>query len=392
MTMATKQEIFEEHREGYFRASKERKSEILDIVCAVTKMHRKAAVRKFSRLQTRDPLVSDGRGRHEYYTPDVTIALKVIWEASSEVCGELLHPMIGEYVEILSRDGQWQQSDETTGKLLAMSERTVKRRVGTFMKARRRYKGMSATSPSRLKTIIPMFHGPWEDKPPGWSQIDTVLHCGSSLLGDMTYTLNETDVATMWGTRRAQWNKGQEATKESMREIRKRKPFPWLGAHPDTGSEFINYPVVLWCKEEGIDMTRSRPGHSNDNMYVEERNGHIVRKFVGYARYDCREAVDALNVLYEVLTPYLNHFVASKRCVSKEKVGAKYVRKYEKAQTPYRRVLLSPYVSNEIKESLGMEHAKLNPLRMKREIDTLTDKLLAVQKRFSGPKEKTDPR
>jgi hypothetical protein len=385
--MATKQEIFEEHKTEYFKASKKRKGEILNIVCGVTKMHRKAAVRKFGRLQRRDPLVSDGRGRHEYYTPDITLALKEIWEADSEVCGELLHPMIGEYVGVLSHDRMWKHGDEITGKLLAMSERTVKRRVGNFMKARRRYKGMSATSPSHLKTIIPMFSGPWQDKPPGWSQVDTVVHCGHSLLGDMAYTLNETDVATMWGTRRAQWNKGQEATKESMREIKKRKPFPWLGAHPDTGSEFINYPVVDWCKEEGIEMTRSRPGHSNDNMHVEERNGHIVRKFVGYARYDCKEAVDALNDLYEVLTPYLNHFVASKKCVSKEKVGAKYVRKYEKAQTPYQRVLAHPAITEDVKEKLRMEHAKLNPLRMKREIDTLTDKLLTVQKRFGGPKE-----
>ena len=83
---------------------------------------------------------------------------------------------------------------------------------------------------------------------------------------------------------RAQWNKGMEQTRESMKVIKSRMPFPWLGAHPDTGSEFINRFVMEWCQQEKIELSRSRPNKSNDNMYVEERNGHVVRKFVGYIR------------------------------------------------------------------------------------------------------------
>ena len=112
-------------------------------------------------------------------------------------------------------------------------------------------------------------------------QIDTVVHCGSSLLGDMAYTLNYTDAATMTVIPHAQWNKGMEQTRESMKVIKSRMPFSWLGAHPDTGSEFINHFVMEWCREKKIDLSRSRPGKSNDNMYVEERNGHVIRKFVG---------------------------------------------------------------------------------------------------------------
>jgi hypothetical protein len=382
--MATKKEIFREHLEEYLRAEKGRKSELLGAVCAVTKMHRKAAVRRFRVLQRRDPLREVKRGRSEYYTPDVTAALWDVWDAGNEVCGELLHPMIAEYVHVLKRDELWTHGTEATRKLLAMSEATVKRRVATFTKIRTKRYGLSATRPSLLKQIVPVFNGSWSDKPPGFGQVDTVLH-SDSLAGDFVYTLNYTDAATCVVIPRAQWNKGQGATQESLATVKETLPFPLLGAHPDTGSEFINRLVIEWCKKEAIELSRSRPGHKNDNMYVEERNGHVVRKFIGYIRLDCIEAVDALNAVYDVLTPYLLHFIAVRRSTGKERLGSKYRRTYEKrAKTPYQRILEHPAVSDEAKEKLGQEHHTLNPLLLKREIEKRIANLYAVQKRYGA--------
>src|SRR3989344_9200574 len=197
MTMATKNDIFEEHKAEYFEATKERKGEILELVCAVVKIHRKAAIRKFGRLQRTDPLKEERRGRATYYTPDVTAVLKDVWKWASEICGELLHSCIAERIDILERDKKWKHGEEATGKLRAMSERTMKRRVALFMKARRGL-GVSSTSPSLLKEIIPIFDDKWNEVIPGHGQIDTVVHCGASLLGDMAYTLNYTDVRTFW--------------------------------------------------------------------------------------------------------------------------------------------------------------------------------------------------
>jgi len=384
MTMATKKEIFREHLAEYLQAGKGRKSELLTAVCAVTRMHRKAAMRKFRVLQTRDPSHGEKRGRSEYYTPDVTAALRDISDAGNEVCGELLHPMIAEYVHVLQRDRLWKHGSDATRKLLRMSEATVKRRVAAFTKIRQKRYGLSATRPSLLKQIVPVFSGPWTDKPPGWGQVDTVLH-SDSLAGDFVYTLNYTDAATFAVIPRAQWNKGQTATQEGMAYIKQRLPFTLCGMHPDTGSEFINRFVINWCERENIELSRSRPGHKNDNMYVEERNGHVVRKFIGYVRLDCFEAVDALNAVYDVLTPYLLHFVAVRRSTGKERIGSKYRRTYEKrAKTPYQRILEHEAVSEEAKEKLRQEHQKLNPLLLRRKIEKRIAALYATQKRYGA--------
>jgi hypothetical protein len=278
----------------------------------------------------------------------------------------------------------WNHSDEATGKLLSMSEMTVRRRVGKFIKARKKRHGISDTKPSHLKHLVPIFIGPWNNKPPGYGQIDTVRHSNTAF-GDAVYSLNYTDAASLTVITRAQWNKGQQATMDSLEWIRKQMYFPLLGVHPDTGSEFINEKVIGWCDEKTINISRSRPNHKNDNMHVEERNGHVIRKMIGYITLNCREAVDALNDVYEISNPYRFHFVAVRRMIEKEKLSSRYRRKYEKkAMTPYQRILEHKDVSNEIKEKLRIAHTKLNPRVLKREIVRRISKLYDVQKRFGN--------
>ncbi len=383
--METKNNIFKEHLREYLKANKQDKSKILNHVCFITKMHRNSAMRKFRSLQFKDSGQEERRGRSIFYTPDVISALKEIWEIAGKVCGELLHPIIKEYVEILIRDKQWEYDDETTDKLFFMSQASVKRKVGGFKRNGRKAKGLSATKPSLLKTIIPVFSGPWENKPPGCGQVDTVVHCGRTLFGDYAYTLNYSDMAVCWTILRAQWNKGQEATILNMSEIKRRLPYLLLEAHYDSGMEFLNWAMVEWGKTEKVELSRSRPNHKNDNMFVEERNGHVVRKFAGYQRLDCPETVFVLNELYGVLELYLNHFIAVRRCLKTERIGSKTKRIYEKqAKTPYQRVLEHPVVSKEVKEKLKAEHFKLNPLILRKEVERLQKKVYNTQQRHEN--------
>ena len=92
------------------------------------------------------------------------------------------------------------------------------------------------------------------------------------------------------------------------------------------------------------------------------------------------ETVEVINELYGVLAIYLNHFKAVRRQISKERGGAKYVRRYEtQAKTPYQRISEHVSITEEVKERLRLEHAMLNQLHLKRQIDTLIQKIYKIQ-------------
>lgn len=388
MIMATRKGIFEEHLGAWLQAKgdKKRRGEIIRNICFIAKVHPKSVPRSFRRVQHRDPLQEETRGRPTVYTPDVTAALKQVWEAGGEVCGELLHPLIAGHVAAIAREGTWHHGDETTAKLLRMSEATVRERVARFMRTRPGTHGASTTKPGSIHAMVPIRSDGWAESPAGTLQVDTVAHCGATVAGDFVYTVNAADVATLWGARHAQWQKGQEATVESASAIAAEFPLPIREWHPDSGSEFVNWHLKGWCDARGELLTRSRPNHKNDNCFVEERNGHVVRRWVGYARLDVRETVDALNELYAVLTPFLNHFVASKRIIGKERVGARWrVTRERKAKTPYQRVLERDDVSDEAKGRLRAEHEVLRLLWLRREIDRRTERVFAIQKRYGSP-------
>lgn len=155
MTMDTKQEVFAEKLGEYLKASKEEKGRISDAVCSVTGAHRKAAIRRFRTLQMRNPSIPDRRGRPAIYTKAAEAALKEIWECANQICAERLHPMIGEYVEVLKRDKMWRHDEQTTALLMRMSMGTMKSKLDRFPHIKAK-KGKGTTKPSNLKEIIPI--------------------------------------------------------------------------------------------------------------------------------------------------------------------------------------------------------------------------------------------
>ena|ERR1035437_6150120 len=363
MTMKTKKELFGIELDTYLKASKKEKGEILDSLSRQTGMWRESIMRSFRRLQLESVYTEKKKpGRSIYYTLDVYEALKEIWEAANSCCGELLHPIIREYVTIFERDKSWKHGDETTGKLLAMSMATVKRRVGGWVCESGR-KGISTTTPSAIKERVPIFQGSWHDVPVGFGQIDTVAHCGGSLAGDFMYSCGYVDVSSGWLAYTVQWNKGMEVTKESLRHIQSQVPFPLLHVHPDCGTEFLNDIVMTWCEKEKIDVSRSRSYHKNDNGYIEQRNWHIARRWLGYDRLGNRELLQNIIRYYDLVCLYHNHLIAQRLCIgTKELPNGKHRKVYEKAgMTPYSRLCANPNISLDIKKKLQIEHAKLNP-------------------------------
>ncbi len=372
--METKHNIIGDFKERYWQADLAGKSEILDHIKAVAGMHRKAIIRRFGTLQKRKPFWQDGRGRPEYYGADVTAALREIWDISFMLCAERLKPIVPEYVKILKENDDWKHSDEATGKLLSMSLGTMKARIALFEKFKSGG-GRSSTKPSDLKEIIPIRRGPWDNPPPGKGEIDTVAHCGGALAGNFVWTVQYTDVSTIWTLLGAQMNKGQEATKETVAKMKERLPFPLLGLDPDTGSEFINWHMKEWCDENKIELTRIRPYHKNDHGRIEQKNYTNVRKLAGYIRIETKARLKILEKLYEIYEDYVNHFLPSQKCLEKKKIGAKYRKIYDTAKTAYERVLEHEKIALEIKEKLKQKHSALNPKTLKQKIDKLRSEL-----------------
>jgi len=140
--------------------------------------------------------------------------------------------------------------------------------------------------------------------------------------------------------------------------------------------------VKGWCDEEKVELTRSRPNHKNDNAHIEQKNYTGVRKFLGYSRIDTQEAVRVMNELYAgPLRLYLNFFQPSMKCVEKVRVGSRYVRKYDTPQTPYQRALVDERIAQSVKDALVWQYATLNPLVLRREIDTLIRRISKLQAR-----------
>lgn len=379
MTMATKKEILKAQLGQYLAATKEGKGRILDGLKTTLGMPRKSIIRALRREQLHDQKATVRRpGRKTVYGLIVTEALKEIWTIAGEICAERLRPIIETYTHILIRDRMWNYSEAMTDLLLTMSLGTIKNRIRGFVHAKAGG-GRSTTKPSHLKELIPVRTVPWENPVPGYGEIDTVVHCGHTLTGDMAYTVNYTDIATTWTESAAQLNKGQERTRESIAAIRKRLPFRLRGLDPDTGSEFINWHVKDWCDGEHIELTRSRPNHKNDNAHIEQKNYTTVRKFLGYVRIETEDAIRLMNGLYAgPLRLYINYFQPSMQCISKVRIGSRYVRKYGTPQTPYQRILNRGDIAPTIKEQLNHEYATLNPLKLRNEIDRLITRIIKI--------------
>lgn len=375
MTMHTKHQVLRDNLSRYLKASKLVKTKLLDEWTVLLQMHRKSIIRYLRQQQMKlRGAVPNKRGPKERYGPAVTVALRAVWELSSELCAERLHPILSEYVRILHRDHQWHHAQDVTALLAKMSIGTMKDRLRKLRSSQRTQRH-TTTQPSVIRSI-PIRHGPWINPPPGYGEVDTVVHCGDTLVGDMAYSVNYTDIATTWWEGDIQLNKGQYRTQTSIVGIQGRLPFKLSGLDPDSGSEFVNLVLYQWCQAEQIELTRSRPYHKNDNAHIEQKNGAITRKFLGYTRIDTEPQIAlAHQLVIGPLRLYVNFFQPSMQLQCKDRVGARYRRTYDRPKTPYQRVLAHPAIADAVKTKLTELYNTLNPLLLKQQVDTLVRKI-----------------
>lgn len=262
--------------------------------------------------------------------------------------------------------------------LLSMSPATADRILRAYRKQERH--GISTTrSGTLLKKQIPVrTFQDWNETKPGFLEADLVAHCGTQADGSYLYTLTLTDIATGWTECLPLLNRGESAVVAALKRAQQLLPFPILGIDTDNGGEFINLELLAFCQQEQITFTRGRPRRSNDQCYVEQKNGQIVRQVVGYDRFTGELAYRQLTELYRALRVYVNCFQPSMKLQMKQREGSKIHRTYDQAQTPMQRLLASGIVSPKKQQELERITEALDPLRRLPTARTLTKGALAA--------------
>jgi len=381
MTPKSKRELLKAVRPRYVKATRADKSRILEEFVASTGYHRKYAIRLLVHGAPQ-PARRSRRGRKSpYRTPKVMQALVFIWKTYDQICSRRLQPQLPEMVATLERHGELVLSPETKDLVLTMSRATIDRLLTTERQKPRR-RGLSTTKPGTLlKRAIPVRAGTeWDEQQPGFAEVDLVAHCGDSADGEFIHTLSLVDVHTAWFEPQAVANRGQTAVFDGLMTVEKRLPFPLRGLDSDNGSEFINHHLYRYCERQHIVFTRSRPYRKNDQAHVEQKNWSVVRRQVGYDRYETPEALSALNELYGVMRLYVNFFLPVLKLQAKTRVDGKVKKKYDQAQTPYQRVLASPAISDGAKAQLRETYLALNPVTLRRQIDSQLEKVWSLGK------------
>jgi hypothetical protein len=356
-------------RVRYQRARRPDRGTLLDEIVAVTGYHRKGVIRHLR--QSRPPRPGARPvGRPRRYGPAIAAAATVLWEAAGQIDAKRLQPFVGELLDRLRAWGELHVAPPTAVLLRQASGATLERLLASARRTRPR-RGLSPTRPgSWLKAHIPIrTFAEWSDAQPGFLEVDLVAHCGPSSDGFFLYTLCAVAVATGWVELQPVWGKGHSRVKAALHEIRHRLPVPLRGLDPDNGGEFINRPLYSYCFREGITFTRSRVYRKNDSAHVEQKNGAVVRAWIGHDRYASRAASAQLTRVAGLLRAHVNFFQPVQRLLHKSRHGARVRRVYDRARTPYQRLVASGALTPTAHHQLAAEYAALNPLRLRRDLD-----------------------
>ena len=367
MSQRSKRELLQVVRPRYLKANKAGKGAILDEFVAATGYHRKYAIRLLKNGP--GPKGRKKKGRHKEYQGEVVQVLTHIWEICGRICSKRLHPFLPEMVTVLERHNEIQLSPETKALLLRMSRSTIDRCLQPTRFEHRR--GLSTTKPGALlKKAIPVrTYAQWDDARPGFVEMDLVAHCGETTAGQYLNTLTVVDISTGWTECLAVYQKTQQAVFEAILQLRQRLPFPLLGIDSDNGGEFINDILYRYCCTQQITFTRSRPYKKNDQAHVEQKNWSVVRRLIGYDRFESEEELALLRAIYQDLRLLVNFFQPVLKLVGKEQVDGKTIKRYDQAATPFRRILASKEVTIEVKARLTALYFQLNPVTLRNQID-----------------------
>src|SRR6478609_9479668 len=376
ISMGARREVVSAVIERYRSAKRAEKGRILDALCAPTGWHRKHAVRALRQRETvGSGEVEAPRERKRRYGATIKDAMTALWEASDRICGKRLKVMIPTLLPSLERHGRLKLDQADRALVLAISAATIDRllvdvKIAASGGRRRRVGFYSAV---RREVQIRTFND-WHDPPPGFCEVDMVAHGGTSVAGSFIQTLTMVDVATGWTKCLPLVRRDGNLVVEAIK--RAQNLFPWLlrGVDFDNDSAFMNDVVVPWCREQKLEVTRSRAYKKNDQAFVEQKNGAVVRRLMGYAA-SMASKQRVMGRLYAAARLYVNFFQPSFKLKEKRREGAKVIKRYHPPSTPYERTLAHPKVTTAVKKRLRDQYRSLDPIALLAEIRATQEEL-----------------
>ena len=394
--MRDRRTVTKAYAESYRKANKKPKAEILSELSEAMGYNRQYASyllrnigRKIVRMVNgKRTIIEIGDNRFKtrrkrgkkYHGTDLIEKLQTIWAIMDMACGKRLKPMMAEMICKLEKFEEMTLSPEIRKQLLAMSAATIDRLLRE--EKRKINKPRSKTKPGTLiksQVAVRTFED-WDEKVPGFIEIDLVSHDGGSASGDFCLTLNATNVATGWTEAGAVINKAQRWVFEALKSIRAQLPFELKGIDSDNGSEFINHHLIRYTDQGKITFTRSRVYKKNDNCYIEQKNYSVIRKLVGYQRYEGLYHLELLNKLYMLNGIFNNSLMPSTKLIEKKRIGSKIYKKYDTPKTPFQRLMETNSINEDTKQRIQAIYQSINPAKLRREILCLQDKLMATAK------------
>lgn len=380
ISMETRREILCALAQRYRHATRAGKTRTIDEVVAITGYHRKHAIRLLNR--NRLEIVPDterrGVGRR-VYDRAVREALILIWEAADRICGRRLKVVIPRFVESMERNRHLTLDPVVREKIFAISAATIDRLLRPIRaeidgrRKRRRRSNPRLKNQVRVRTF-----SEWKEVLPGHCEADFVAHNGGITTGSCVHSFVITDVFSGWIEILPLVARQQGLVVEAIECLREQLPVKLLGLNTDNDSAFMNETVIEHCKTSTVQLTRSRAYRKNDQAWIEQKNGSVVRKLVGYGRFTGLEATHTLGRLYQLSRLYVNFFQPSFKLRSKTRHGSKVTKTYFKPATPCDRLLNEDSVPREVKERLQRDRSRLDPVQLLHGIRDLQGMLAAL--------------